>query len=59
MGVMIAESPVVSLNVMTLKSGFTSAILRSHSMHAPHGSSGLSALVSEHRRVRVRALHLT
>lgn len=30
-----------SVNVMTLKSGFTSAIFFNHSKHAPHGFKGL------------------
>ena len=36
-----ASSQLVSVNVTTRKPGFTSAIFFSHSMHAPHGMSGL------------------
>lgn len=32
--------------MMTLKSGFTSAIFLSHSLHAPHGAIGFSALAA-------------
>lgn len=38
---MKTPSQAVSVNVMTLKSGFTSAIFFNHSMHAPHGFKGL------------------
>lgn len=40
-GVTYTPLQSVSVNVMTLKYGFDSAIFFNHSLHAPHGFSGL------------------
>lgn len=51
---MKTPSQAESVNVITLKSGFTSAIFFNHSIHAPHGFNGLMQLRSAGTRATTR-----